>query len=376
MPPGAHSKEMNNSRFVYAHFAGPEIFLEQGRLLFAILRTFAVAGYQISLFDNLAGKQLDKYGQMVHQIPELTLVSDAPADTSGLLLYDVPDSVQLARNWRKAVQVRFDLFAPFWFSDPIIMPFPMHPLQSAFAEEEVRSLRNHRRCMRIFFAGDTEHYGRVWVRYPTVKMPRQVVIDALRQHLGDHLKVVSDTEELETLKQSAYLNRCVITGSSKVRIAAEDWLTTIASADFFLCPPGIVMPMCHNIIEAMAVGTIPLTNYPEWMDPPLTHMQDCIAFDGEADLLDKVRGALSLPADEIARMRANVIDYYERHMRPQGFVARIESSKDAQVPILMYTERNMARNPKKLGRGSILIQGTARPRPAHWLRRMASAFFG
>lgn len=367
---------MTESRLVYAQFKGPEIFLEQGRLLFAILRTFSVSGYRIVLFDNLGDKDLDKYGRMVYEIPDLTLVRTAPADAAGLLLYDVPDATQMARSWRKTVQVRFDMFAPFWFTDPIIMPFPMHPLQSALTEEAIRDLRNRPRHLRIFFSGDTDHYGRVWVRHPTVKLPRLKVIETLRKRLGDGLTIVESTEALEALAGPTFHNRCVITGSSQVRIAAEDWLPTLASADFFLCPPGIVMPMCHNIIEAMAVGTIPLTNYPEWMDPPLTHLHDCIAFDGEDDLLDKVRQVLALPAEEVARMKANVVDYYERHMRPQRFVARIEDSAAHDVPILMYTERNMARNPKKLGRGSVLMQGTARPRPAHWMRRMVAAYLG
>ena len=43
------------------------------------------------------------------------------------------------------------------------------------------------------------------------------------------------------------------------------------------------MPMCHNIIESMAVGVIPITNYPEWFDPDLEHMKNCIVFDDQKD---------------------------------------------------------------------------------------------
>ena len=74
--------------------------------------------------------------------------------------------------------------------------------------------------------------------------------------------------------------------------------------------------------------------------------------------------------ETIARMKAEVIDYYDRHMRPQVFVERVLGSADRDQPILIYTERNMARNPKKLGRCSILTRGTTTPRPEGRWRRM------
>jgi hypothetical protein len=194
--------------------------------------------------------------------------------------------------------------------------------------------------------------------------------------MGSDLLVISDAHALDALRNDAYTNKCVLTASSEVRIEPEDWLGTLAMADFFLSPPGIVMPMCHNIIEAMAVGTIPITNYPEWLDPHLVHMENCIVFDDREDLIAKLKMALEMAPQEIARLRSNVIDYYETHMRPDTFVRRVEASADREVPILMYTERNMAKNPSKLGRHSILMRGTTSTRESNWLGRIVSSLTG
>jgi hypothetical protein len=187
---------------------------------------------------------------------------------------------------------------------------------------------------------------------------------------------VHDTPALDALKQTGYSRKCVITASSDVRIEFADWLGTLAQADFFLSPPGIVMPMCHNIVEAMAVGTIPITNYPEWMDPHLEPMKNCLAFDDGDDLIATLRRALAMSPEEIARMKANVIEYYERYLRPQTFVERVLASPDQDLPILVYTERNMAKNPKKLGRHSILMKGTTTPREGHWMKRILASYTG
>lgn len=354
---------MSREKHLFAKFTNSEIFLEQGRLLFTLLHIFSKGGYRIHLFDNLADKDLDKYGKMVYGLPELDLTQAPPAETGDwLYLYDRLDKSLGSQPWGRRVQVRFDMFAPFHFSDPIIMPFPMHPLQVDSSPEQIAAGRAQQRTMRIFFSGDTNHYGRQWVRYPTPKMPRKHVVDAIVAELGQDLQLVGDPGLFHKLGQDGFVHKCVITASHEIRIEAKDWLPTLAKADFFLSPPGIVMPMCHNIIEAMAVGTIPITNYPEWLDPPLKHMENCLVFDQSKDLLTQLRTALALGGDEIARLKRNVIDYYDTHMRPDTFIQRVEQHPDRTFPILMYTERNMAKKPKKLGPRSILINGTTTPR--------------
>lgn len=364
---------MNTEKSIYARFAGPEIFQEQGRLLFALLRVFAHAGYRISLHDYLGEQPLDKYGQMIHGLETLEL-TDAPpeAPESSLLLYDRADASLTRLPWRKRIEVRFDLFSSFWRSNPIIMPYPMHPLHSATTDEKLDTCRAMERKVRVFFSGDTENYHRAWIHYPRPKLPRLKIVDTVKMRLGNDLVLVGDAEELKRLYQKPYTNKCVLTSSHTVRIDFPDWLPTLARADFFLSPPGIIMPMCHNIIEAMAVGAIPITNYPEWMDPPLRHMEDCIAFDDEDDLIAKLKQALEMDPHEIGRLRANVLEYYDTHLRPETFIQRVEASEDKDLPVLMYTEGNVWHKSKKLGRKAILMQGTQRPQG--WLRRIVACY--
>lgn len=361
---------MHESKRIYARFQGPEIFLEQGRLLFSLLHVFARAGYRIELHDWLGDAPLEKYGQMIHGLASLRLSQAPPADPGAWwYLYDRPQPELKRLSWRKRVQVRFDLFAPFWRANPIIIPFPMHPMQSGLTTEALDRLRECDRAMRVFFSGDTEHYRRVWIRYPRTKLPREPLVQAAVAGMGGDLVQVASASELAALLAGGPIRKCVFTASSQVRIEFADWLPTLARADFFLAPPGIVMPMCHNIIEAMALGTIPITNYPEWLDPPLRHGRECLVFDDETSLVERLRQALAMDAAQIAAMRAQVIDYFEQHLRPDRFVRRVEESSESVQSILMYTERNVAQHARRLGRTSILMQGTARPRPKGVLRR-------
>ncbi|MDW8322984.1 MAG: hypothetical protein RMK60_02675 [Burkholderiales bacterium] len=366
---------MHSERVLYARFDGPEIFLEQGRILFSLLNAFASSGYTLHLHTSVKDKPLERYAQRVHELPRLQWFERVPDDAGHVFYLTDRTADQTDKNprWRKRLQVRFDLFSPFWREDPIIMPYYVYPLQAGLIETGLQPLRDNPRRMRVFFAGDCEHYRRVWIRHPTVKLPREPIVQFIRTRFAPRV-LVQDAVELARMLANSYVSACVLTASSAVRIDVADWLPTLAQADFFLCPPGIVMPMSHNIIEAMAVGTIPITNYPEWMDPPLRHGVDCLAFDTLAELESVLRLALALDAAQIAQMRSAVIDYYERYLRPQGFVARIEQHPAEVVPILIYTERNVALHSRRLGRHSILMQGSARPRPQGVLRRMAAVY--
>ncbi len=364
---------MSDNKWIYARFTDSWIFLEQGRLLYALLHIFARKGYRIDLYDWLGEQPLEKYGQMIHALDGLHLVRQAPeAPAKQWYLYDRPVSELSALPWKKRLQVRYDLFSPYWRANPIIMPYPMHPLQSGVSEAQLARLRQSERRMRVFFSGDTENYHRIWIRYPHTKLPRERIVKAAIEGLGEEALLVHNATSFTDWLAQGYIQRCVFTASNQARIESADWLPTLAKADFFLSPPGIVMPICHNIIEAMVIGTIPITNYPEWLDPPLRHGRECLAFDDEADLIAQLRRALTMTPGEIEALRRGVIEYYERHLRPDVFVRRVEASTETVQPILMYTERNVAINAKRLGRTSLLMQGTNRPKGL--IRRWLSAW--
>ena len=358
---------------LFAKFQGEEILQEFGRLLFSLLKAFTDAGYQITLLDNLEDDKLGKYGRLVYSLAGLTRADAPPADTEEdwIYLYDRPDPALTRRPWRKQIQVRYDLFSPYWRQEPVIMPFPLHPAQNtADLEQRLQHCRSLEKRMRIFFSGDSEGYRQNRVRYPRPKLPRLEILDTLRQRLPDEVLVIGEQSQMAELAGSDYLNRCVLVDTGKIWVDEQEWLPSLARSDFFLSPPGIVMPMCHNLVEAMAVGSIPITNYPEWFDPDLVHGENCLVFDDHDDLIRKVRMALSMEREEIARLRANVLDYYQTHLRSGVFIRRIEASPDPLVRVLLITERNMARNPKKLNRNSVLIRGTGEHRKPAWFERL------
>jgi len=99
----------------------------------------------------------------------------------------------------------------------------------------------------------------------------------------------------------------------------------LGNFNFFLALPGEVMPLCHNLIEAMAMGCIPIIdlNYAQLLSPPLENGVNCIIFNGILDLQSKIEEAISLINEDVLEMRGNVLSYYELYFSSKRIVENI-----------------------------------------------------
>lgn len=355
---------------IFAKFLDKEILGEQGRLLYSLLSAFATAGYPIRLFDNVASDDAGKYGLMARSLPGIALTRCDPERTADLIyLHDREDRALDRRAWHRKIRVAFDIFSPYWFGRPLLMPYPVHPVHAGSGLcERLLEYRDGAKKVRVFFAGTMTGYTRNRIQYPQAKLPRLEIVNTLLQSLGGDVMFVQDEEALAKLFTGEYVRKCVILDTSKLWVSDRIWLSALAKADFFLALPGITMPMSHNAVESMAVGTIPVTNYPEWFRPGLRHLHDCIAFDHHADLVEKLRAILAMDAGKIAALREHVIAYYENHLSTGSFIAKIESSPDARIVVLMVTEAYVAKNASGLNGRSVLLRGTEETGARRWLR--------
>ncbi len=374
--------QMTRTKQVFAAFCGDEILRESGRLPYALLYPFVAAGYEVWVLGNIGQRLVEFYrcdeaslpptARMSLTMSGVRFTNELPESPSEFIyLYDYPLRSAKRRRWRKRVQVRFDLFSAYSVRAPVIVPYSMHPAQTSWARsEDVDRLRGGRRSMRALFAGDSNGYIREWVRFPEPKIPRFEVLKTLKERIPEDVVLVKGRGEIERLCESGYVRKFVLSESGS-GISPQDWLPTLAKADFFLCPPGMVMPMCHNVIEAMAVGAIPLISYPEWFHPNLEHLTNCIAFAGKDDLIDKMQLALGMRQPQVESIRRRVVEYYESYLRPELLVGAIEARVERDVVVLMYTELNVAKHSGKLSRRSIIMKGPDAGGPLRWFGRAA-----
>jgi hypothetical protein len=361
-----------SERILFVKFQEREILEDLGRIIFAVISAFSTAGYKIQLFNNIDVADLKKYGSRILDFENLTLTSEPPSVTeAATYLFDKEDAEIGRLGWLRRIKVRFDVFSSYRFQRPVIMPFPVHPNQNTpDLPARLKKLRSTNKNMKVFFSGDTKEYKKLRVRYPKTKIARLPLIKYVIENMTDNVLLVSDKSDLERLPQARYIDKCVIVDTNQVWVKDKDWLPSLARAHMFLCLPGALMPMCHNATEAMAVGTIPITNYPEWFDPDLIHMENCIVFDDEEDLIEKLKLVMDMDQGELSRIRENAIDYYETYLRSASFIHRIESHEDSDITVLILTGFNVRNNASRLNKNSILIRGTTSNYSRAWYEKL------
>jgi hypothetical protein len=236
----------------------------------------------------------------------------SPSD--GILLSEKrcgPGIIQIRPRYYSLPPADHRLFAPY-FAHPEFYKARLHDV--------VRGMRGRERNIRIFFAGtlSSSAYSEEF-RFPILSR------DKVLGHVIAKFKSAIKTE----VGGNGLRPICIMSTSDtrdivdKHKLSMRDYMAAMSRADFFICPPGWLMPHSHNLIEAMSVGTIPITNYHSYMQPALTPGQNCLAFSTLAELEGVINCALCMPAAEIQHLREGVISYCDEHLDPGSFAKKL-----------------------------------------------------
>ena len=98
----------------------------------------------------------------------------------------------------------------------------------------------------------------------------------------------------------------------------EDNFNLLSNSCFNLSCPGVVMPLCHHLIEGIKVGSIPITNCEKLLFPNLND-DISLTYSNLDQLSEKIYEALNMREDKILFMRSKVKEYYNENLSPERF---------------------------------------------------------
>ena len=320
--------------------------------LYATLLFFMEGGYgvwyawPIRFRDYLALRDYRcAWGRWIYGLPQVKVADRPPGNVAAAIHVIEAAAEAPAAAGGTLLRIDFDGLAAYRAlaaSRPrsVYLPFPMFPPQYRLGNHHrLGAFRGLPRRVRMGFIGaaDPQHYGPGRdANQATGKMPRAQIVALLRRR-WPRLEAPATAADLSRLLHG--LDAGVFVLATGVHVAAADWLATLARFDFFLCPPGQSMPMCHNLIESLAVGAIPITNYSDWLNPHLEHGVNALLFDSEDALLACLETAAAMAPDRIAAMRQAAGDFYDRHLSPKAFAAALRALDGPGWTIHVNAER-------------------------------------
>ncbi|MBW4662826.1 MAG: hypothetical protein KME01_01265 [Chroococcus sp. CMT-3BRIN-NPC107] len=85
----------------------------------------------------------------------------------------------------------------------------------------------------------------------------------------------------------------------------------------------------------MSVGAIPITNYPDWFFPSLEHLRNCVKFTTKEDLIEAIKLIISMDKAQVEQLRKNVIEYDEKYLSCDSFLANTIYSDKPKLTVFM-----------------------------------------
>lgn len=288
------------------------------RYFYALVKFFEIAGYSVKLRKNFSLLlNLRNYSDLVYNIRDLEIVPDAPRG------YDLWITDHEAGNAaEKKVRLDTAYFKSGKEPASAVFSYSMHPLvYEKGLYRSITELQRTKRNIRLFsYSANLDNYESDEINNLFKLLNRKkVLLAAAGYPETEKLLFIKTADDLPRL----YEQKAGMAIVEDVRIEFENWLETLSRADFFIAPPGVIMPFSHNLIEAMAVGTVPVTQYGDLFTPPLTDMVNCVSFASEADLQAKIKTILEMDDERVAGLRAGAARYYDEHFRPETVVANL-----------------------------------------------------
>ena len=257
----------------------------------------------------------------------------SPITNQGLLLTDSPvDQTNPESPIATELLVGRDAIAK-----TLAMPFPMHPNVQPYATDELLSqLRFTVSRTGIFLAGCETGKTRADIGKQPQKelLCHEQVVRTIHDHFGDRIA--------RALHSDGHHVPILIGDARDSSLGSEDWLRRLAQCDFLLCPPAARQCFNHHLVEAMSVGTIPIVEYGRRLSPALQNGLNAIYFEGADGLCDAIRRVDRLSPPEVAALRGNVVNYYEKHMRIDHFLDLLgQNRRDIPIVSLPFHDRNL-----------------------------------
>jgi len=324
---------------VCCDIANPAIDSVGGRYYFSLVRDLIDAGYfpvftahrsTLSTFgtstmkSSLLNERLGVIGSLQELKEPFFLITDQ----------DVPPPA----NARMIVRIRYERRL-CQSVDEVAFPVFVHPWLAATVHLPYAYDVGDARPSRVFFGGNTEEgkYNKDILRDIYGMLTRREMLTVAC--FGFPVTDIHRPRDASAWLSSSDIRPFVLCETQHCKIPQERWLDALAKADFFLACPGVGMPLCHNLIEALAAGAIPILQYAAYLPHPLEHGVNCLSFTDRQTLAEVIHAAVSMKQEEIRKMRENVRRYYDQYLAPGRFSSMLLGGELPQKKLLLNAYR-------------------------------------
>ncbi len=223
-------------------------------------------------------------------------------------------------------------------------PIHFHPKYfNEHIEAETQTLRLNEKKIGVLFAGNSNiNYAKNNKLFHDCYgiHSRFELLDYLRKECSDLVVEPESEEQFNTLLKKGQLKHKIVL-IDKFSISGIDestgynkYFELLSMAKYYLYTTGVIIPFCHNHIESIACGCIPITEFPQFY-PNMADNKNCIVFKSLTELNDKVRDALSHEEQNVVSIES-IFNYYDDNFSLRNFDQKINEYLSDTKPYETY----------------------------------------
>jgi hypothetical protein len=225
-------------------------------------------------------------------------------------------------------------------NNELVMPYFMYPRIYNSFYKKINIIKKPNFNLRVFFSGSivTEGYSSFNWKAEPEKFPNRIKV--INKILKEFEKDIFFIQSKKDLKTNSFLNKKIILclhdqmiKKTSYTLNFENNFKLLSNSCFNLSCPGVVMPLCHHLIEGIKVGSIPITNCERLLFPNL-NVDTSLQYSNLDELIEKIHEALIMSEDKILFMRSKVQEYYKSNLSPERFkenFKKIISKKNQKI---------------------------------------------
>lgn len=324
-------KTAASEKQLWVHVQNPNLY---HRFFYLLLKFYQLEGYSIHYpmnfqkFRNL--RNGEKYLSFIVKEPDfLTLKNDKNGD---LELRDSHLTADYFANYFKGNN-----------KENYHIPMSFHPLMYHKNLWNLKISLPEKRINSVFCYGnfDKRAYSAI-DQTPFEVLSRVDLLEFFAKQ--DQFVSIKNQNHLEEIISTAESEKFLFAIKENYSVPIESVRETLAQFKFYLCCPGVVMPLCHNVVEAMSVGTVPIIQkqYAEVMYPNLEHGKNALIFENENHLHKLiVQELFTIQHENWRKMSENALKYYEEFLTPKAVVESINKNLKHSVIYLNAEHRSV-----------------------------------
>ncbi len=205
-----------------------------------------------------------------------------------------------------------------------IMPYYMYPRIYNSYYKDIKTKEKPNFNLRIFFSGSIVKDGyKNFNWYENDKFPNRIKIieNVIKEFKNEIFFINNKNDFKKSFHSKKKIFLCLhdkMIKKTSYTLSFKENFNMLSNSCFNLNCPGVVMPLCHHMIEGIKVGSIPITNCDKLVHPNLSD-QNSLQYSNIDQLIEKFHEALVMPQEKIILMRKNVLDYYNLNLSPENF---------------------------------------------------------